>query len=123
MIEMAVSGRDVFDVAEYKNYEMFFTDTLKKAVNDFFGAHINLKPEDYVQVYLDNIRASNTLFYALYCVKNSESIEEVISNVISFNGDADSVNALAMMIWGLTLGEKLAVANIGRYKKKCHERN
>ncbi len=70
-------------------------------IEEFLTTNIDLLPDDFMKVYPDNIMALHTLFYALWCVRHSESLDEVATNVMGFGGDTDSVNALAYMIYHL----------------------
>lgn len=70
-------------------------------IEEFLTTNIDLLPDDFMKVYPDNVRAPHTLFYALYCVRHAESLNEVAVKVIGFGGDTDSVCALAFMIYNL----------------------
>jgi len=100
LIDIAMHGRDIFDPKEHSDYIEYYGQKLKESLHDFLTRNIKLEPKDFIEKYPDNIVALNTLFYALYSVKNATTIDETITNVIRFNGDADSVNALALMLWG-----------------------
>jgi ADP-ribosylglycohydrolase len=101
VIDIAIKGGDIFDPKEYACYSGHLSQGLKNSLYAFLTGNVDLQPEDIINKYPDNIMALNTLFYALYSVKNATNMEETITNVISFNGDADSVNALALMLWGI----------------------
>ena len=107
VIDIAIKGGDIFDPKEYAGYSGYFSQGLKDSLYDFLTGDVDLQPEDFIKKYPDNIMALNTLFYALYSVKNAATMEETITNVISFNGDADSVSALALMLWGMINSEKI----------------
>lgn len=101
VIDIAISGGNIFDMEEYKDYKKYLPEELRGSVAAFLTADIDLHPEDFVKKHPNNVIALNTLFYALYAVKQAGTIREVVTNVISLHGDADSVAASAMMIWGL----------------------
>lgn len=103
IIDMSLRGENIFDPKSHEVYSKYYSPKLKKALHSFLTGNINLIPEDFIQKYPNNIMALNTLFYALYAVRNASTVEEVATIVISFCGDADSVNATALMIWGILL--------------------
>jgi ADP-ribosylglycohydrolase len=107
VIDIAMKGGDIFDPEEHSDYSKYYSQELKDSLHDFLTRDINLEPEDFIKKYPNNIIALNTLFYALYSVKNAANMDEVVINVISFNGDADSVNAVAMMLWGIIDSQKI----------------
>lgn len=107
VIDIAMKGGDIFDSREHSVYDEYYSQELKDALRGFLSEHVDLEPKDFIKRYPNNIMALNTLFYALYSLKKADSMEEVVTNVLSFNGDADSVNALALMLWGMINSEKI----------------
>jgi ADP-ribosylglycohydrolase len=101
LIDIAMKGKDIFDSKEHSDYSQYYSQELKESFDGFLTRDVNLEPKDFIENYPNNIMALNTLFYALYCVRNAVNMEETVTNVISFNGDADSVNAVALMLWGI----------------------
>ena len=86
-IHNATDNKEVFDAKNYGE-ELF----------DFLNNHIDLSDAEFAVLYPHNVTALNTLFYAMYCVKNTNNMEDLISKVVSFRGDTDSATALALLL-------------------------
>jgi ADP-ribosylglycohydrolase len=106
LIDIAMRGKDMFDPKEHSDCSKYYAQELGESLQGFLTRDVSLEPRDFIEKYPNNIMALNTLFYALYSVRNAATMEETATNVISFNGDADSVNALALMIWGIIDSQK-----------------
>lgn len=100
-LDITLNDGDPFALGAYGAYDKLTAPPLKTALAEFLGSSLTASPEEFIKRYNNNSTALNTVFYALYCVRNAASLEEVAVRVVTLGGDVDSVNALAFMLWGL----------------------
>lgn len=116
VLDIALEDRDPFDLAAYSAYDKLIASSLKTALAEFLGSSLTASPQKFIERYNKNSTALNTVFYALYCVRNAASLEEVAVSVMRFGGDTDSVNALAFMLWGI-LNPESARESLTKWQK------
>ena len=98
---------DIFDIVVYGKYRKYTSLFPKSARlwHLFIVEHVDLDPVDFLSIHPSNVIALGTLLHALYSVKKSKNLLDVISLVCSIGGDCDSTLALALMIGTLYFGK------------------
>jgi ADP-ribosylglycohydrolase len=99
-LDIALKGSNPFDFRSYQHY-MTLISSLKLDAEKwqiFLSNELHLSPPAFIDRHKNNVVAIETLSYALYCVKSSADLLDMIGRVAGFGGDVDSVLSLGMMV-------------------------